>query len=157
MLSFAVIGMYWIVHHRLFRQIRRYDFRLMWLNLIFLMSVAFLPVATNALGNYSDLTLPTAFYAVSVIFVGLSEFALWWYAVNKAYTSTTSTKYGRLYFASRMLAAPAVFLFSLMLIPLGAHYMQLSWVLIVPTLFILSRIFSKEHAERELYSSGEVD
>src|SRR4051812_24664751 len=36
-LSFLVIGLYWMVHHRLFRVIRRYDVTLMWLNLIFLM------------------------------------------------------------------------------------------------------------------------
>src|SRR5688572_2585814 len=33
LISFFVIGMYWQVHHRIFREVRRYDERLVWLNL----------------------------------------------------------------------------------------------------------------------------
>ncbi len=78
-LSFVVIGAYWLVHHRVFRQIKRFDSILIWLNLIFLMTVAFVPVATNALGTYPDLSVVAAFYAVSLALVGLAEGSMWLY------------------------------------------------------------------------------
>ncbi len=154
-LSFIVIGVYWIVHHRLFRQIRRYDVRLMWFNLVFLMTVAFVPVATNALGSYPNLSQTTAFYAISIALVGLSEFALWFYAVYKGYMVAPAEKYSRLYFAIRILVPVAVFLFSLVIAPINATYAQYSWALMIPILFVLRFIFPREHAERADYVRGE--
>ncbi|MGH2580158.1 MAG: TMEM175 family protein [Actinomycetota bacterium] len=42
-LSFLVIGQYWMAHHRIFRHVRRYDLGLLWLNLLYLLGIAFLP------------------------------------------------------------------------------------------------------------------
>src|SRR5919197_2493902 len=50
-LSFLVIGQYWLAHHRVFRHIRRYDLGLLWLNLLWLLAIAFLPFPTAVLGN----------------------------------------------------------------------------------------------------------
>lgn len=153
-LSFLVVGMYWMVHHRLFRAIRRYDARLIWLNLIFLMIIAFLPVATNALGNYPDLPLVVAFYAVSVALVGIAEFVLWLYATRKRYLVSVDAARANVYFGLRMLTAPAVFLLSLLLLPLGADLTKYSWAMIVPILFGLRYLFPEAHAERQRLDTG---
>ena len=155
-LSFLVIGIYWTVHHRLFRQIRRYNSRLMWFNLFFLMMAAFLPVATNALGTYSSLPLVTAFYAVSVALVGLSEFALWLYAVRSGFMVQPAAKHSRLYFGIRILVPPLTFLLSILLIPVSVDWAQASWALMIPILFGLRFIFPREHAERALFEQGEL-
>jgi TMEM175 potassium channel family protein len=42
-LSFLVIARFWVTHHVAFRPIGRYDAVLVWLNLLLLMFVAFLP------------------------------------------------------------------------------------------------------------------
>jgi uncharacterized membrane protein len=42
-ISFLVIGQFWISHNRLFELVRRYDQRLLWLNLVFLLTVTFKP------------------------------------------------------------------------------------------------------------------
>ena len=156
MLSFLVVGIYWVVHHRLFRLVRRYDIPLLWLNLIFLMSVAFLPVATNALGTYPSVELVTAFYAISVALLGLTEFALWFYAVRKGYTVELSERHSHKYFGARILVPPLVFLFSLLLFPIGARFMQVSWLAIIPILYLLRFVFPREHAERSDYARGET-
>lgn len=61
-LSFLVIGSLWGSHHRKFRYINRYDGRLVWLNLLLLMVIAFIPFPTSVLaesGNSGhDLLLP---------------------------------------------------------------------------------------------------
>jgi hypothetical protein len=43
LISFFVIGIYWMSHHRYFRFIQRYDGRLIMLNLIFLLFIVLMP------------------------------------------------------------------------------------------------------------------
>lgn len=50
LLSFAVIGRFWFSHHRTFERIVAYDSRLIWVNLLWLASIAFLPFPTELLG-----------------------------------------------------------------------------------------------------------
>lgn len=42
-IRFLVVLLYWTAHHNVFRAIRGYDGRLIWLNGVFLMFVAFVP------------------------------------------------------------------------------------------------------------------
>ena len=60
-LSFLIIGSFWVRHHVIFSYIRKYDYRLIWLNIIFLLFLALIPFATGVLGA-------TVFVAASVIF-----------------------------------------------------------------------------------------
>src|SRR2546421_4113408 len=62
-LSFAVIGRFWIVHHRVFAVIRRLDAGLVMLNLSFLAFVVLIPFTTEVLGDFGDTTEAVVFYA----------------------------------------------------------------------------------------------
>ncbi len=42
-ISFMVIAVYWMSHHRYFGYIKRYDARLIWLNLLFLFFIICMP------------------------------------------------------------------------------------------------------------------
>ena len=42
-LSFVIAGIYWVGHHNQFAYIRRTDRPLLWINILFLMCVAFIP------------------------------------------------------------------------------------------------------------------
>ena len=46
LVSFLVIGQFWIAHHHMFEHIRRYDQGLLWLNLVSLLTVSFMPFPT---------------------------------------------------------------------------------------------------------------
>ena len=70
--SFLVIGSFWMSHHRMFHYIKRYDGRLLWINLFFLMSIVFLPFPTSVLSAGSEpQRFAVAFYAGSVSIAGL--------------------------------------------------------------------------------------
>ncbi|MEO7916524.1 MAG: TMEM175 family protein [Dokdonella sp.] len=71
MLSFLVIGALWMSHHRLFMMVRQYDERLLWPNLLLLLSVAFLPFTTSLLSTGSLAITPFAFYAASLLLASL--------------------------------------------------------------------------------------
>ncbi len=79
-ISFAVIGTYWMAHHRYFRFIKRYDGRLMMLNMLFLLCVVLMPFVAGLFGQYHYLPLGMGIYAAAVGATGLSVGALWWYA-----------------------------------------------------------------------------
>jgi len=66
-ISFLVIGLFWMGHHRLFRYIAALDRRLIFINLLFLGTIAFLPYPTALLfaGGTRQTTGPV-FYAACV-------------------------------------------------------------------------------------------
>jgi uncharacterized membrane protein len=82
-ISFVVIGIYWMSHHRYFSFIKRYDNRLIVLNLLFLLFIAGMPFSAGLLGQYAYLPLGVIVYAAEVTAIGLSMTALWWYATYR--------------------------------------------------------------------------
>jgi uncharacterized membrane protein len=78
-LSFIVIGVLWIAHHRQFAYIRRADPLLLWLNLFFLMAVALIPFVTSLLNDYGG-PLGTALYALVLMVSCILLASEWWYA-----------------------------------------------------------------------------
>jgi uncharacterized membrane protein len=80
LISFLVIGVYWVSHHRYFHHIVRYDGRLIALNLIFLLSIALMPFVAGLMGQYYYLPIGGMVYAGAVAFTGFSMSAIWWYA-----------------------------------------------------------------------------
>jgi uncharacterized membrane protein len=83
-LSFAVIGLFWIAHHGLFRYIKGLDRSLILLNLLFLGCIAFLPYPTSLLSAAGDQVPATVFYAASIAAAGLAEAAVWLHALVSA-------------------------------------------------------------------------
>jgi uncharacterized membrane protein len=82
-LSFAIIGMYWISHHGLFRRISRFDVTLLWLNLLVLASVVSIPFPTRVISDYGGESIAIALYAGTLAVTGFSTVAVFWYAHRK--------------------------------------------------------------------------
>ena len=78
--SFLVIGSYWIGHHHFFRYIKRYDYFLVFLNIGLLMCVAFLPFPTEVLDSFAYKRSAVVFYAGSMAMTGLINMWIWKYA-----------------------------------------------------------------------------
>lgn len=79
-LSFMLAGIYWLSHHGLFHHIRRGNLTLVWLNLIFLMCVAFVPFPTALLVEYPDDRMAVVIYGVTQLLCSASLGAIWFYA-----------------------------------------------------------------------------
>lgn len=73
-ISFAVIGLYWINHHRLMRMVREYDRGLMGMTMLYLAWVVLLPFSSQLIGEYgNDVPLAAVFYIVNLALIGLSQ------------------------------------------------------------------------------------
>lgn len=79
LLSFYVIANFWMSHRSKFEHIVRTDGRLMWINMLFLLTVGLVPFTTNLIAE-SGGTVSTMIYAASMVVSGLSLAGIWLYA-----------------------------------------------------------------------------
>lgn len=76
-LSFLVIGRFWMGHHRVFGMIHRYDDSLAWPNLHYLLGIAFMPFATAFLGRNLGQFVPAMLYDLTMLACALLNLRLW--------------------------------------------------------------------------------
>jgi uncharacterized membrane protein len=131
-ISFAVIGLFWIGHHSLFRYITAFDRALMLLNLLFVGVIAFLPYPTAVLSITSNSQrAAVVFYAICAGAAGLLETLAWVYARRAHLVGEISPQASRLLLA-RVGRVPAVFAVSIPIALLGsARAATYSWIAIV--------------------------
>jgi uncharacterized membrane protein len=82
--SFAVIGIMWVSHHSMFQRIANTDRPLLFLNLLLLLGIAFLPFPTALLGAYvrdggSNSHIAAAVYSTTMAGIGIAFAGLWWH------------------------------------------------------------------------------
>jgi TMEM175 potassium channel family protein len=81
--SFAIIGIIWVNHHDIFERIVTVDRPLLFLNLLLLLTVAFLPFPTALLGEYirkgDNAHIAAAVYSANMTLIGLAFLAIWTY------------------------------------------------------------------------------
>jgi TMEM175 potassium channel family protein len=65
-LSFAVIGRFWVVHHRFFSEVTAFDNRLLSLNIFYLAWIVLLPFSSKVLGDHGGETATVVLYAVNL-------------------------------------------------------------------------------------------
>jgi uncharacterized membrane protein len=78
--SFLFVGNFWVGQLMLFRHIRRFDGRLLWLVLAQLLLVAFMPFPTAIIGRHSSEQAAQVFYFGTLTLTAWTLAALWWYA-----------------------------------------------------------------------------
>jgi uncharacterized membrane protein len=53
-ISFIILAIFWVGHHRLFHYIKHVNRTLIWINFMFLMATCFIPFSSSLLGEYSQ-------------------------------------------------------------------------------------------------------
>lgn len=131
LISFLVIGNFWIAHHRRFHSIVRYDTRLLYLNLLLLLSVAFIPFPTAVISENGNRTA-TIFYALSITLTGVLSALLWVYASygRRLLDPNEDERRSRRALYSS-LVTPLVFLVSIGLAFIDPDLAKYSWILTV--------------------------
>lgn len=74
LLAFALVGRFWIIHHRLFETLRGVDSRMMFLNLAFLALIVLVPFATELFDRYTGEGVAAAVFGATM---GLAALAHW--------------------------------------------------------------------------------
>jgi len=79
-ISFILLGVYWMGHHGMFTFIKRYDRTLLWLNLLFLLFISAMPFPTSLLVRYGDQPISMVIYCATLILAGVTAVAMWRHA-----------------------------------------------------------------------------
>lgn len=141
--SFFIIGLYWIIHHRMFAFVINYDRRLLWLNLFFLMAIVLMPFSTGFYSEYAVkfLKTPVIVYVINIIFLGVMNYALWSYVADpKNGLSAGINTIEKKYFAYRAILVPSTFFV------MGIVYLlvQQKYAIYIPLLIpAMMRIFKR--------------
>ena len=87
-ISFIVIGIYWVAHHVQFHYVRYTDRRLIWINMMFLLLISFLPFATDLVGDHPELVLPIEIYGVTLLLLSAMSYLHLRYLYRHPYLAT---------------------------------------------------------------------
>jgi uncharacterized membrane protein len=85
--SFLIIGIMWVNHHSMFRQITRADRLLLFLNLLLLLWTALLPFPTELIARYlrdggADAHVAAAVYSLNLTLAAIAFSLVWMHAVR---------------------------------------------------------------------------
>lgn len=128
-ISFAVLGRYWLAHHRFFSALERFDARLMALNLLYLAWVALVPFSSQVLGDYGDRTDAAVLYAINMILVSGSFYAQLVYSYRNGLLRPEASEFERRHNGPISLVVVGVFLASIPVAFASALAAELMWLL----------------------------
>ncbi len=140
-ISFAVIALFWLGHHGIFRYIIAFDRPLIVLNILFLGTIAFLPYPTALLSSHSFRHGgAVVFYAICAGGAGACEAAIWLYATRRGSGLTNpSVDQVKLAYTLRILRVPVVFALSIPIAIVAPRVAPYTWILISIAGILISR------------------
>ena len=129
-ISFLIIGLMWIEHHRIFRYIADYDAGLLWRNLFLLLCVSFVPFPTALFSE--NFWSRTAFilYAASFGAVATVKLLIWRHATKAKLLKPDVTPAFQRRIARRSLAVPLASAAAILLSFISLWFAPISFMLI---------------------------
>jgi uncharacterized membrane protein len=140
-LSFVIVGVYWVSHHNMLHFIKQVDRQLLWLNLVMLLIVVFIPFPAALLGQHPDSALAVTLYGGNLMLVNAAGTAMWLYAMSRPNLAADGIAPALPGFVARLHSAPILVYGAA--IALAHWYVPLSLILFaaVPAFFILPNPF----------------
>jgi len=155
-ISFLIVGMYWVWHRDLFIKMRAVNRDVVWLNLVFLLPVCLVPFAAAVLGDYHDEAIALHLYGVVLIAVSLTRILLYWYVSRRPQLLWEPLEQHSMRLGLFLSAAPIVLYLVAMLVAVVAPRLSLFLFLIVPgSYFVLITVLRDRPAtadEADAYS-----
>ncbi len=138
LLSYFFVGFWWVNHHRIFRHVRRYRERLLWLNLLFLLPVTLTPYFTKLTQSFYDVQLAGVLSSLDQLAAATMCAVLWRYISrnHRLVDKNLSDSYIRVigwpstFLAVAVLGAMAISAVSMLLV-------GLYWLVALPCLIVL--------------------
>jgi uncharacterized membrane protein len=138
-LSFAIVGTFWLAHHRIFIQVKRWDAALLRLNLASLAPIVFIPFATQLQGEYGSFEPGVIIYSCTVALAGLLFTIVWLHAaMGRKLTADTVSPERVVNYAMRTGSVAIVFGSSAIVAALGwPKAAEFLWIIVLIPLVYL--------------------
>ena len=129
-ISFYVIAQFWLVHHRVFRQIAGQREGLAWWNFAFLFTITLMPFTSDLLGKYAENPLAVDIFAANLLAASLTTQLTIVYGRRKdLLTTETSARQARAEWA-RMVASVFVIVLSIGIAWVNTDAAKYCWLLL---------------------------
>ena len=147
--SFILIGLYfWQMHHSTFRTIVKYDDRLLFINVLLLMGVAFLPFSVSLVSEYGTQRIAAAIYLGNMAVVGLLLAGLFWYALRRKLVDPALDARAPRRMLAGLLAVPVTCLLGFLLALWAPSVWWLVFLLVRPLELVLIGLFARRRKEQ---------
>jgi uncharacterized membrane protein len=81
--SFVLLGVFWKIHHRTFKQINIMNGTLLWINLIWLLFIVLVPFSASLTGDYGQVTISNVIFNINMLGIAVLLYLNWHYADHK--------------------------------------------------------------------------
>ncbi len=125
-ISFAVIGRYWVIHHRFFADVTGFDSRLLGINIFYLAWIVLIPFSTQVIGDHGGETPAVILYAINL--AGVSLVGAWMATDARAAGLYTASAEQMREYRHKSLFVAGVFLLSIPVALVAPDLAPLLWL-----------------------------
>jgi uncharacterized membrane protein len=129
-LSFAVIGRLWLVHHRFFAALHRFDAQLLRLNLAYLSVVVLVPYTTNLIGEHGGDPVAAITYAAVLAVAASLNWVIIHYTLRREHVRPAARAAVEQYGSWQGLIIPVVFVLSIPVAVFRPNIAEVLWILL---------------------------
>jgi len=147
-LSFLIVGVYWVAHHSMLHFINATDRTFLWLNLFLLLIIAFIPYPTSLMGTTRADATSVMLYGGVLFLANTAGTALWIYATrnHRLVSPELPQKFAR--FVVRVHFTPALLYAVAVVLAAEARIVSLAIFVAVPLFFIVpNRLLDRKMSE----------
>ena len=130
-ISFVIIGVYWIAYHQIFNQIVDSHRVMAWLTLIFLFFITLIPLATNLEIGFGYQVV-FVLYALVLTMAGALLTIIWMHATKKKLINESLTQRQIHAISLQTLLPTVVFLLSILVSFIDLQIAYYFWIVIIP-------------------------
>lgn len=139
-LSFLLLAVFWMVHHRQFHSIEKINSPFIWLNILMLSLIVLMPFTTSLIGEYENNLLTALLFEANLLGIGLIIWAYWWYAAkNHRLISPSVTDEQIQYGLKRAMVLPFVSVIAIGLAFLTPRYSTTVYILVPIMMAVLKK------------------
>lgn len=144
LLSFVMVGVYWVSHHHMMHFVSSTDRTLLWINLLLLLFIVFIPyIAALLSASHAD-PGSIRIYGATLILINLTSSALWCYATRKHRLVSPSLPPAFVRFVLFTNTAPVLVYGLAIALAGGWKAVSLTLFALVPAFFILPNPFLQQ-------------
>lgn len=136
-ISFFMIGIYWIAYHQIFNHIVGSHQITTWLTLVFLFFITLIPLATNMQIGYGSYQIVFVLYALVLTIAGALSTIIWLHATNNKLINQNMTQIEIHCVLLESTLSPAVFLLSILVSFIDLQIAYYFWLVIIPAKIVL--------------------
>lgn len=137
-ISFIILGFYWIEHLTQYDYIIATNKYFLWINIVFLMFIAYIPFSTGILIRYLGEQFSFILYGVNIISIGILSYFHWWYVNFHHLVSKNTTPIIVSTIKKSILIAPIMAIVSIF-ISFFSLWFSLVVYIFVPIYYLFSR------------------